>query len=83
MSAQSRYIRIRGVRWRLVLGRPPANLCDGYCDYNTHTIYIRSTCGDVRASAIHEILHACLPDIEEEAIEEVEAALVSVLELVG
>jgi len=77
-----RLTKIRGERWRIVFGRPPLNKCSALCDYNTRTIWIRKG-EDQIACMIHEVLHACLPDIEEETIEEMEQALVKALELVG
>src|SRR5437868_2081925 len=67
---------IRGLRWKLVLGRPPENRCDGLCVYDTRTLYVRPNCQDIWATTIHETLHAALPDLREECVMEVEEALV-------
>jgi hypothetical protein len=46
------------------------------CDYDEKIIYIHpnATAG-ITATLIHEILHACLPDLNEESILECEAAI--------
>ncbi len=75
-------IKIRGKTWKLVIGRLPHNLADGVCEPISRTIYIRPH-KDVNreGTLIHEILHACFPDIEEQAIEEAEAAILDGLKL--
>lgn len=78
-----RAIQIRGQRWYLSISRPPINGCDGLCCYDEKTIYVRPNSGDKRGATIHEILHASLPDIEEEAICEIEEAICKGLDLLG
>ncbi len=73
-------ILIRGQQWTLVLGRPPNNKCDGVCDYSSRTIYVRKTAPDRVGTCIHEILHACYPEVEEYAIIETEKAIMAALE---
>lgn len=68
-------LKIRGRWWTLILGKPPYGLCDGSCDINTRTIYIRKNCEDHRGAIIHELLHAVLWDLDESVIIEAEAAL--------
>lgn len=77
-----RRLRIRGAPWRIVIGRPPLNKCEGLCVYQTRTIYVRPNSPDRSATAVHEILHACFPDIEEAAIREAEEAIMEGLGLV-
>ncbi len=77
---KAKRIRIRGQIWKLIVGRPPGNKCDGICDYQTKTIYIRKTAPDRVGTTIHETLHACLPDVEEYAIIETEKAIMAALE---
>jgi hypothetical protein len=70
-------ITIRGKKWTIKLQRPPVKkLFDGLCDYDEKIIYIHpnATAG-ITATLIHEILHACLPDLNEESILECEAAI--------
>lgn len=80
---QVRRVCVRGKTWRIALARPPRNDCEGLCVWETRMIYIRprAKCPPVRV-AVHEILHAALPDLREEAIEEVEEALITGLELI-
>ncbi len=79
---RSSHITIRGNRWKFVLGRPPVNNCCGYIDWSLRTIWVRTNKKtNRRATAIHEVLHAALPDLEESAVEETEEALETVLKL--
>ena len=74
-----RRITIRGKRWRIVVGKPPANRCDGLCCYKTRTIYVRRKIANRIPALIHEVLHACFPDMDEESITEAEISLVTAL----
>lgn len=77
-----RRLKIRGQTWRIVIGRPPANKCDALCCFDHNTIYIRKSAERIPC-IVHEVLHASLPDLAEEAIEEIEDAIVKALELAG
>lgn len=82
-----RRVRIRGKLWRVVIGRPPKNKCDALCDsdrvhHPARTIWIRPS-ADRLAGVVHEVLHACFPDLEEKAIEEAEEAIVKVARAVA
>lgn len=79
---RARRLKIRGQRWRILIARPPENKCSALCDYDARTIYIRPSADKVRC-IVHEVLHACLADIEEKAVEETEEAIVKALELVA
>jgi hypothetical protein len=68
-------IPIRGKKWRIRIGRLPINKSDAVCLYDERTILISPSTKDKYAALIHEILHASLPDIEEEVIEEIELAI--------
>ncbi len=73
---KARRLKIRGRTWRIVIGRPPLNYCDGVCEPSTCTIYISPNKRvNRRATLIHEILHACFMDLDEPAITDAEAAL--------
>ena len=74
-------LKIRGQRWRIVIGRPPMNRCSGCCVKADRTIYIRSRAKNKFETLVHEILHACHWDLTEEAIVETEEALVKGLRL--
>lgn len=76
----ARRIKIRGENWRMSIERPPAKDTPkrrtvALCHYATRTIYIHPKERNKLRCVLHEILHACLPDIEEKAIEETELAL--------
>jgi hypothetical protein len=77
-----RRVKIRGKRWRIVIGRTPARRTDGYYRYTDRTIFIRPH-ADHFTTAIHEVLHACFPDLEESAVAECEEALVRVLSAIA
>ena len=80
MRRRVRRIKIRGEKWRIVIARPPQNFCDALCCYNERTIYIRPT-ADLTRCVVHEILHAACPDLSEEAVEELEDAICTGLEI--
>lgn len=48
----------------------------GLCCYLTRTILLNPQF-DMKATLLHEISHACQPDLDEDTVEEVEAALVN------
>ncbi len=84
MKPRTRRIRIRGKTWRIKIGRLPKNNCDALCDYEQRVIWIRGkTTNEPHACVIHEVLHACHPDMEESAVEETEEALVAALSLIA
>jgi hypothetical protein len=75
-------IRIRGRWWVIKRAAPPrkgeargGGRTDGLCDYETRTIYVSPRSGEQRATLLHEVLHAALPDLDEAAIRETEEAL--------
>jgi hypothetical protein len=78
---RARRVKIRGNWWRVIIGRTPVRHVDGYCKFSDRTIYIRPR-ADRFSTAVHEVLHACFPDIEESAIVEAEAAIMDVLHAV-
>jgi hypothetical protein len=70
-------IMIRGKKWTLKIQRPPSkNLLDGMCEYNERVIYVHpNASAGITATLIHEILHACLPDLKECCVLECESAI--------
>lgn len=73
-------IKIRGENWRIKIAPirakdRPGEQTVGLCSYERRTIYIHPEERNKRRCVRHEILHACLPDFEEEAIKEIELAL--------
>jgi hypothetical protein len=76
--------RLRGRYWTLHRGNPgPGN--DGLCEPATKTITVRSTLrGEVELDTlIHEMLHACHWDLDEQAITETSEDLARVLFRLG
>jgi len=77
-----RRIRIRGGWWRVVFKRPPLKeSLDGLCDYDTRTIYVNPKALEQRATLIHEVLHACHKDLDEDSVAETEEAIETALRL--
>ena len=72
-------VKIRGQNWRIVIGRPPQNKCDGLCSYRQRTIWLRPGTEHLVSTAIHESLHACFPDIDEPTVIEAELSIAEVL----
>lgn len=75
-------VRIRGKWWRVVYGRAPKYKVVGMCDYASRTLYITRR-GEPYSTAIHEALHAALPDLDEDAILATELAVVDTLKAVA
>jgi hypothetical protein len=74
-----RKVRIRGKTWRIVVERPPGKeKVEGLCVYDERTIYLRPGT-DLPATLIHEVLHACYPDLNELSIMEGEDALLNAI----
>ncbi len=61
-------IKINGKYWRIMEKSKIHAL--GYCDYKNRIIQLNPTLGpfDLTRTVLHEIIHARLPDIEEEAV---------------
>ncbi len=70
-----RRLKIRGKKWGIKIGRCPINKSDATCDYTNRIIIISPKAKDKQGAMIHEILHACLPDLEELAVIETELAV--------
>lgn len=70
-----RRLWIRGRRWKVAISRLPIYKKDATCDYTNRIILISPSTKDKKSALIHEIIHACLPDLEELAVCEIELAL--------
>jgi hypothetical protein len=82
-NRMTRKVRIRGKNWRIVVARPPVKeKIEGLCEYDTRTIYLTPGT-ELPATLIHEVLHACYPDLCEDAIEEGEAAIINAIIAMG
>lgn len=79
-----RIIQIRGQRWRIRFV-PNLGDCEGVCEKPTRTIRIALGYPDEQTmdSVIHEVLHAALWDLDEEAVEETANAVSSALAKLG
>ncbi len=75
-----RSLLISGRRWKVVRGDPGEGDV-GSCDYANRTITLdpRLEGNDLESTAIHEILHACLPEAQIVVSERVEELLVELL----
>jgi hypothetical protein len=74
-----RKVRIRGKTWRILVKTPPVKeKIEGLCVYDERTIYLRPGT-DLPATLIHEVLHACYPDLDEDSIVEGEEAIVNAI----
>lgn len=82
---KTRRLKIRNQTWKIVLGRPPQNKCSALCVYETRTIYIRPKPDklEVASDAVHEMLHALFPDLEEYVICEATNVIMKGLEIVA
>jgi hypothetical protein len=78
--AKRRRIRIRGAWWTVRYQRPPVKeRLDGMCHYATRTIYVNPAAMNQRSTLVHEVLHAALPDLCEDAVEGAEDAIETAL----
>lgn len=82
-----RTLTINGEKWKLIFRAPRDGddlLADiqpgdqGLCSYDNNTIYIAPN-SEAVGTGIHEVLHACFPDLSEEAIANAEKVLMKFL----
>lgn len=73
-------VQIRGHWWRIEIKRlGPSKGPNGWaathgmCDYETRTIYLNPQF-DLRSTLLHEVTHACQPDLDEDTVEQIENA---------
>jgi hypothetical protein len=72
-------VNIRGKRWTVLRKAPPgAKTALGLCVKADQTIYIRPG-AEMPGTIIHEVLHAALWDLDEDAVSETEAAIMECL----
>jgi hypothetical protein len=74
VRTKTKRIKIDGKSWRVCIMRPPIKeVTDGLCDIENKTIYIHpdalKTCGI--ETICHELIHARLWDVCEEAVAEI------------
>ena len=73
-TGKTKRVSIDGKAWRIKLQRPPAREAyDGLCVKDDRTIYIHPDAISHRGIELicHELIHARLFDIDEEAVEEI------------
>lgn len=74
MTCSTYFIQICDKKWKVKLQRPPSPNDVGMCDYSTRTLWV--TPGAQQDTILrHEVLHARLPDFDEDAILSIEQAL--------
>lgn len=73
------YIKVRGERWRLVIEQDKDAY--GTCDCDAKVIRIAPGATQVQSidTIVHEMLHACLPDLSEDAVAETATDITSAL----
>lgn len=85
MKNKSARIRIRGRWWRLVIKRLAPirkggswSALHGLCNYTERTIYLNPQF-NMKTTLLHEVTHACQPDLDEPTVEQIEEAHVNAL----
>ena len=75
--------KFRKKRWKVTFGK--LNKIYGLCNYDTKEITIRKSLdGDLRLDTIiHECLHACYPDLDDECIDETATDITKLLSRLG
>ena len=82
-----RTLTINGEKWKLLFRAPRKSDApevdvapddEGLCSYEDNTIYIKPS-GEALGTAIHEVLHAVLPDNDEDSIARAEDAVMRLL----
>jgi hypothetical protein len=85
MKQKGGRVRIRGQWWRLEIKRLAPIRKDGQwsplhglCDYAKRTIYLNPQF-DMHTTLVHEVTHACQPDLDEPTVEQIEEAHVNAM----
>lgn len=78
-------VRIRGKWWQIEIKKLPPMKRDGVwgatrglCHYEKRTIFLNPQY-DMETTLLHEVTHACQPDLDEPTVEQIEDALVNAL----
>lgn len=76
-------VRIRGRWWKIEIKRLAPTKTDGVwssvhglCNYDTRTITLNPQF-DMQTTLLHEVTHACQPDLDELTVEQIEEAHVN------
>lgn len=78
-------VKIRGKWWRILEEYPlklDGKTVRGYCD-KAQRLIVHDGGADMAFTIIHEVLHACLWDLDESAVEETEDAIKTALVRTG
>ena len=85
MKQKKGRVRIRGQWWRIEIKRLAPIRKDGQwsplhglCDYAKRTIYLNPQF-DMQTTLVHEVTHACQPDLDEPTVEQIEEAHVNAM----
>lgn len=73
---------LRGQKWTLRFYRGGSKKTLGRCYFAKKLITVKLD-NEAMATLIHEIIHACQPDLSEDAVLEIEAAIVTGLQAFG
>ena len=74
MKRKQKKFRIMGKVWTVKIGRPPEKeKLDGQCRYDERIIYLHpdALASDGIDIVTHEVLHACVPCLDEDTVKEV------------
>jgi hypothetical protein len=71
-------VKIRGRWWTVRFQKGGDTSAYGVCKFDTREIIVRRT-PESAETLIHEIIHACQPDLNEDAVLEIEAAIATAL----
>lgn len=77
-------VRIRDQLWTIVVSKRMPRKYAGLCEYARKRIRVKAgmTLPETLATAIHEAVHATLPELEEADVAAVEAACMDVIKVV-
>ena len=85
MKQKSGRVRIRGRWWRIEIKQlAPTKIngewqtVHGLCDYTARTIFLNPQF-DMQTTLLHEVTHACQPDLDEPTVDQIEAAHVNAI----
>lgn len=79
MSSKQARVKIRGRYWSITYQNGGDTSSYGWCDFDKRRIVVRYS-PEAPETLIHELIHACQPDLSEDAVIEIEAALVHALD---
>lgn len=85
MKRKAGRVRIRGKWWKIEIKRlAPVKQKEGWvslhglCNYSTRTIFLNPQF-NMKTTLLHEVTHACQPDLDELTVEQIEEAHVNAL----